>query len=516
MSVLGRLLPFWISGIVSAWFLGGLINPSFYLLSLLFLLILIGLLFVKPKMKSGLPAFSFTAIVLSFFTSFLITAHRYPGSEIPSDVPVILNGKVKKTWEGKNLTRIKLKVYNAQYQGDVYASNESVLLLISKNAPFLPLPGMLIQTETKIGAFQKKESQSDFPERLYYAGEGIRRKGWAGSLRMLDSLSPSLLYKASLIQDVLCQRIDSSSINEESSFILKAMLLGKKSDLPNDIRDVFRQTGISHLLAVSGLHVGLIYLLIVSLFFFARKKWMIGLTETIAVISIWLYAFITGFGPSVQRAAGMISLFVISRASQRKVHPIQILILSFILQTASNPTAIFQFGFQLSYMALGGILLFYKSWTGLVKFRFVPFRKIWNFAGVSLSAQSLTFPFLLLYFREFPIYFIPGNLLMVPIGLAAFYAGAIQLIAASIGIRIPLLSKIINLTIGFMVSIGETISQLPLSVIKIESFSFFHLAVYFIVMLILIMPYRISVYKRLKGIILSFILLSIYHCFRIL
>jgi len=275
------------------------------------------------------------------------------------------------------------------------------------------------------------------------------------------------------------------------------MLLGRKDYLSPEVKDVFQQTGISHLLAVSGLHAGLIYMIFTGLFFRLKGRMRRFLVEGLAVAAVWSYSMMTGFGPSVQRAAGMISLFALSRMFNRRVEPLQVLVIAFILQTALNPLALFRLGFQLSYLAVAGIFIVYSSWTRLIRTPVRILKRIWDFAGVSIAAQTFTLPFILVYFHEFPLYFLLGNLLLVPLGLMVFYLSAGYLTILSLGFSIPLMEHFLDLLIRLMVSTGEGIASFPHAIIGFDSFSPFHMLGYYLLLSLLFFAKGLSKFKRI-------------------
>jgi competence protein ComEC len=233
------------------------------------------------------------------------------------------------------------------------------------------------------------------------------------------------------------------------------------------------------------------------------------LIEVLAVLAVWFYSFMTGFGPSVQRAAGMISLFAISRLLGRKVQPMQVLVLAFLFQLAINPFAIFSFGFQLSYLAVAGIFVVYRPWTRLINSSKLLVKKVWDFAGVSIAAQTFTLPFILIYFHEFPVYFLLGNLLLVPLGLIVFYLGIGYILILSSGLSINLLAQVLDKMVSLLLSIGKGIAGFPLCMINFDSFSILNLMLYYLIIAILFKAKRLSLYKRLVYIVIFTIGLKI-------
>jgi len=149
------------------------------------------------------------------------------------------------------------------------------------------------------------------------------------------------------------------TVPEPTSALVKAMFLGEKSHIESDTRDSFAKAGIVHILAVSGLHVGIIYMvisLLLSPLRHSEKQWKVVIA-LIEVAAIWGFALMTGSGPSVQRAAFMFSLFSVAKLARMDTHAINITAASAVLLIIIDPAMLFKAGFQLSYTAVFGILL---------------------------------------------------------------------------------------------------------------------------------------------------------------
>ena len=127
------------------------------------------------------------------------------------------------------------------------------------------------------------------------------------------------------------------------------------------------------------------------------------------------------------------------------------------------------------------------------------FSKIWNFAGVSIAAQTFTIPFVLVYFHQFPLYFILGNLLLVPLGLLVFYLGALYLLVLSVGISFPQLGQLLDLVIRLMVGMGDSIAKFPHAMINFDSFTPLDMLAYyvFIVIIFFIKPLSIKSHDQI-------------------
>jgi len=218
---------------------------------------------------------------------------------------------------------------------------------------------------------------------------------------------------------------------EHIQALYRALVWGKKQGIPPQVRQRFSKAGVSHLLAVSGLHMGLAYqwLWWVSFIFWGvSKKTRVAL----ALGGLWTYAWVCGSGPSVLRAAGMISLWIVSRHSQRPGASRQFFWIALWGSLIWQPLFIFHVGFQMSYCAVAALIWVYPHWNkwwdkkwdhaankqrnhaGL-NHGFIRLSKpIIQLMGISLIAQLGVLPLSLYYFDTFPLHFLLANLLLVP------------------------------------------------------------------------------------------------------
>lgn len=211
--------------------------------------------------------------------------------------------------------------------------------------------------------------------------------------------------------------------SETTGPLVKALLTGDKSDLPKEITGIFRDSGASHVLALSGLHLGVLYLLLTRLTSplgnspKARKS-----RCSLIIVAALFYSIMTGATPSIIRAFLFITINETARLLGRKREPVRVLLAALTVQLALKPDVISSVGFQLSYMAMAGIFLLYPTLeriypapNGSRLSRFNPFRKIWNAAMLSISCQIFTGPIAWHYFHTFPKYFILTNLVALPL-----------------------------------------------------------------------------------------------------
>lgn len=204
-----------------------------------------------------------------------------------------------------------------------------------------------------------------------------------------------------------------------TSPLLKALLTGDKSGLDSHTVATFRDSGAAHILALSGLHLGFIYAILLKVTSLAGMSPRVRKIRSILIIAVsGFYTIATGASPSLVRAFLFIVINETARLLHRHVPPLHVLCIALMIQLALTPAVISSIGFQMSYLAMAGIFLIYphlKAWyPGRESGIDLP-RKIWNTAALTLSCQILTGPLAWLRFRTFPLYFLITNLFALPV-----------------------------------------------------------------------------------------------------
>ncbi len=204
--------------------------------------------------------------------------------------------------------------------------------------------------------------------------------------------------------------------SEEEVAIAAALVLGYKDNLNKDLKTAYSESGAIHVLAVSGLHVGIIssfLLFLLQLFPYKNRVWIwvkLGLVLT----CIWLFAFLTGLSPSVQRAAIMFSALNIGWTLQRDVNIYNALAIAAFFILLSNPYALFDVGFQFSFLAVLGIVFFAPKFIAFWVPKNLILYHTWLLTVVGISAQLAVFPLVLYYFHQVPTYFWLSGLFVIP------------------------------------------------------------------------------------------------------
>src|SRR5690606_6680930 len=237
-------------------------------------------------------------------------------------------------------------------------------------------------------------------------------------------------FRASIVE-----KLQKTKLKTDERAIIQALVLGEKKDIDKNLYTEYAAAGAVHILAVSGLHVGILFFILTFLFRpLSRWKFGIYFQAILIVLLLWGFALLSGLSPSVTRAVTMFSFFALAKLFNRDTNSINTLFLSFLTLLIINPLWLFQVGFQLSYLAVFFIVwlqpLFYK--VGYSKYRIV--RKIWAIVSVTICAQIGVLPLTLYYFHQFPGLFLLTNIVILLFLTILMCGGILIVVLASLEI----------------------------------------------------------------------------------
>jgi competence protein ComEC len=351
-----------------------------------------------------------------------------------------------------------------------FPTDGSILLYFAKDSiskSILQGDILVLQSQLNEIAIAKNPGQFNYKEylrfnQIYHQGF-VSEQNWC----LLESGGWSLTGLASSLRDKLLKTLKSNGLSGNELSVASALILGYKDDLDSDLKHSYSSAGATHVLAVSGLHVGIIFLVINSMLSFMDKNKSLKAIKLILILFLlWFYALITGLSPSVVRAATMFSFVAVGAIFNRKSSIYNTLAASAFVLLCYNPFLIMEVGFQLSYLAVLGIVYFQPKIYAKFYFKNWLLDKIWGITAVSIAAQLTTFPLGLLYFHQFPTYFMISNLFVIPgafiiilVGITLFITSVFPLISA-------LIAKLLFCLIFSMNWLVESIDKLPISLIE--------------------------------------------------
>jgi competence protein ComEC len=258
--------------------------------------------------------------------------------------------------------------------------------------------------------------------------------------------------------------------NKDALGIAEAMLIGYKNDLSSSINQIYTDAGVSHVIAISGMHLGLIYMIVDIIFsWFFKKRQLHLISLLITLPALWIFSFITGASASVIRSAIMFSFIIIGNVTTKRSNTLNALFGAAFLMLAVNPDTITDIGFQLSFAAVLSIVLFYQKIRTIIFTKNKILQYGWSFVALSIAAQIITTPLLLIYFQRFSTYSILNNIIVVPISSMVLILEIFLCISPLQIISIKILSPLIEQLILCMNKYSSTMNMVTHSNIEIQA-----------------------------------------------
>lgn len=278
--------------------------------------------------------------------------------------------------------------------------------------------GDLISGESRFRRYEPSLNPKQFDLRSYMANKGIFLYAFEDEFA-LRGRTFSFEAMFANFRNKIIKAYEQMGFKGDEKAVLVALSLGDKTQLDVELKRSYAVSGAIHVLAVSGLHVGIIFLLVTQLMrYLPNQKLFRWLRAFVVLVSIWSFAFLTGLSPSVKRASFMFSFIVLAKAMNRNSTVLNSVAGSALILLLINPALLFEVGFQLSYAAVVGIILIYPVMYSWIKSRYAIVNKIWSLMSISIAATLSTLPFTLFYFHQFPNWFLLTNLLVIPLTFA--------------------------------------------------------------------------------------------------
>lgn len=439
-------------------------------------LILSILVYIKSKAQTLLSISIWTGVVVNSLLFFLGSFSQFNSNALnnhqhvvyKSDYQKLLVRVISPPLEKEKTHRLTVNVESISKRDTSQIATGKILLYISKSnfdssikyGDYLLIKNQLQKPPAALGKDSFNYAKWLSQKNIYYtsflkSGDYIKtNKNKANSIFIFS-------YNIrTYFDNILSKYLEDSS----SYSIASAITLGIRNHIDDNLNQAFARTGTIHILAVSGLHVGIIYLpLMLLLGRIPKRKWTSFFKISIILSVLWLYALITGLSPSVVRASTMFSFLAIGEVIGRKTNVFNSLAAAALFTLTIDANTIFQVGFQLSYLAVAGIGLFYTQLVQLLSFKTLLISKIWKLLCVSFSAQVATAPLALYYFHQFPNYFLFSNLLIVPLGIISVYLGIFLLLTSPLTFIAIWVAKLLEIILQCIIYLAKTIGSFPLA-----------------------------------------------------
>ncbi len=372
--------------------------------------------------------------------------------------------------EREKSIRMTLRIISLDMADKKYKCNGKTLCYIKKDANIsIPEYGDLILFSKNPVRVERTGNPGEFDYAGYLQNKRIYHSVYLyqKDLKIIShgngNIVRSFAYKirGSILNQI--NKYNSLSLKEYS---IAAAILTGYDEIDKTQREAYSDAGVIHILSVSGLHVGVVYLmaqLLISMII--RKGRYLFLQPVFVLCFIWFYALITGMSVPVLRASLMFSMILIGKALRLQNNNFNILAAAAFVLLLIDPLAIFDIGFQLSFGAVAGIMLFKAPIAELWSPKNPILVQIWNLIAISIAAQILITPLILYYFHRFPVYFMLANLFAVPLSGLIIYTGAIFIISTIIPFLARIIACILMSEIKVLNVIIDLIDRIPGAVI---------------------------------------------------
>lgn len=422
--------------------------------------------------------------------------------------------------ERTSLCRVLVKEYYDSI-GSHPVKRKAILYLKQDSAAACLKSGDELLVSTRISPPANQKNFDEFDYARYLMRRGISGTGYvaAGKWITLRSVQTNgtihlrLRCLADSYREKVIALYRQLGFTGDELAVLSALTIGDKTELSESVRESYSIAGASHILALSGLHIGLLY---AFLFFILRPVARKGRTgrcvrSVSLLVLLWAFAFFTGLSPSVVRSVTMFSILALADIFGRQPFSLNTLAVTAWLMLLCNPAGLFDVGFQLSFLAAASILLIQRPVYRLFAVRNRVGKSVWGLMSVSIAAQIGTAPLVMFYFSRFSVHFLLTNLLVIPLITIILYAAIFMLLLtpfpwlqiwAVVGVR--KLLEGLNLFVRW-------VEQLPCS--SVDGIWLYQLEVCGIYVF-LFGAVCYCLHRRLRNLLfclLSVLLLSIYH-----
>lgn len=398
-----------------------------------------------------------------------------------------------------------LTIKGVKSKNDWIAGEGKVIIYLQKDSLSKLLTiGDIISFEPKLENVPPPKNPSQFDYRDYLSFHLIYQQAYLRSdnWRLIQKPSSLGIFKlADNSRKYLINILEKKGIKDNELAVASALILGYKDTIDAQLIGAYTSAGAMHVLSVSGLHVAVIFLIFSKILSFLEKfKYGKIIKGILLIFILWFYSLITGLSPCVLRAAIMFSFIVVAKITSRNSNFYNTIAASALVLLIYNPLFLKDVGFQLSYLAVIGIVLMQPWIIKWFNFKWWLSKQIWEITAVSIAAQIATFPLGILYFHQFPNYFMLANLIVIPVsvfilylGLAALFFSFIPVVGGYLAIALKYVVQFLNYSVSF-------IDKLPFSLTNNIRFDVIDAWLIYLVIASLIM---LIAYRKFRFVVLS-------------
>jgi competence protein ComEC len=420
----------------------------------------------KPELKLTDFFIHTTVFVLSLWLTLSNISVKNQNQENKTVIGKVLDEPVIK----RNSILIQMKQLNTSGQG-IFKPKLNVYIKKDTQSISMFQPGIIVGFDNNLKKISNNGNPDEFDFALFQQINRVCFQTFLSKndIIILSGKNDKLTFAKSInsIRRYVLSAVNSSIKTKKTRQLILALLIGDRSELDKKTLQSFTNAGVVHILAISGLHVGIIYMFLITLLKFCDRNKSLKIFRTgMILLVIWGYALLTGFSPSVSRAATMFSLFAVGRLINRDTSVYNLIAASALINLLINPLLIFHVGFQLSYAAVAGIVFFVPLFNKQISFSHRIPDYFFKLFSVSLAAQLATFPISIYYFNQFPTYFWLSNLLVIPVVFLIVVSSILFISFSAIGFIGSFLCLVLEFLTEVLTKWVDFINVLPFSIIK--------------------------------------------------
>ncbi|WPO80500.1 ComEC/Rec2 family competence protein [Flavobacterium sp. KACC 22761] len=432
--------------------------------------------------------------------------HYQKAFETPSEITFILREKLKSNSYSDRFTALIQTIDGKTHSGKIIVN----IAKDSLKSPFVI--GNIIKTKTTLQKNNSTKNPNQFDYDKYLEDRQIYAQVYLNKaeIKINTNIKKDIWYYADYLHRRIIHNLEKAHFNPAEMNVALALILGQQQEISSDIIQDYQYSGATHILSVSGLHVGFIMLLINFILKpipNTRKGSFIKLISVLTALSF--FAIISGLSPPVLRSVIMFSFLAIGNHLRRAGNIYHTLLVSMLLILLFEPYFLFDVGFQLSYIALFFILwlqpLLKKLWNPKNKIALY----IWNALTVSFAAQIGAFPLCLYYFHQFPGLFFVTNIAIIPVLAFVMIAGILVTTYAVFDSPPLFLAQILEKSIYLLNQIIHAVASIKSFVILDISFNFYFLLTFYLLIIAAIVWFKKPDYPKLVLFLISIILVQL-------
>lgn len=363
--------------------------------------------------------------------------------------------------------RVATEVQAMAVDGKWLPVTGKLLVYFQKDSTPPPAPGTELITNKALQAVSSFRNPGGFDYAAYCARQQIFHQVYLRStdyrIAGMQELTAYTRLLAKARQAVL-DNIHRYIPDRQTAGVAAALLIGYRDELDRELLTAYAAAGVVHVIAISGMHLAMIYgLLCVVMRRLKQHRQLRWLHVTVILLVLWLFTGLAGAVPSISRSAVMFSVIVLGEAFYKRHHSLNNLAASAFILLVYNPLYLWDVGFQLSYTAVAGVMLFYQPLYYRIVWQNRILDYIWQLTALTLAAQVFALPVVLFHFHQFPVFFILSNLFIVPLSGIALYVEMAMLLLAWCPPLALLAGKLVMGCIVAMNAVVKQITAMPVA-----------------------------------------------------